>query len=154
MSKQAEPPRERPKVGVGVFVTSEDHPNCVLVGIRKGSSGSGKYALPGGHLEFGEEWDECAIRETEEETGIRLKNVKTVTVMNCTVPEENYHYIDIFMQGEVDTTILREPKNMEPEKCEGWEWLHWDDKIPLDRCFKPLQMFIQNCNNPFKTKLH
>ncbi|XP_052098941.1 nucleotide triphosphate diphosphatase NUDT15-like [Mytilus californianus] len=101
-----------------------------------------------------EEWDECAIRETEEETGVKLKNMKSVTVMNCIIPEENYHYIEIFMQGEVDTTILREPKNMEPEKCEGWEWLYWDDKIPLDRLFRPLQMFIQNGYNPFKTEQH
>jgi 8-oxo-dGTP pyrophosphatase MutT (NUDIX family) len=45
----------------------------------------------------------CAIRETEEETGLHLKNVIFLKALNCVVLEENYHYIEIFMQGEVDT---------------------------------------------------
>ena len=50
---------KRPRVGLGVFVKKEGK---VLVGERKGSHGAGTWALPGGHLEGGESFEECCKR--------------------------------------------------------------------------------------------
>ncbi|KAK2547788.1 Nucleotide triphosphate diphosphatase NUDT15, partial [Acropora cervicornis] len=99
-----------------------------------------------------EAWSECAIRETLEETGLKIKNVSFATVVNAVVIEEDYHYITIFMRGEIDTSYMREPKNLEPDKCEGmsnlvsktfyhcWDWYNWESdtfKYPL---FEPLRI--------------
>ena len=47
-----------------VFVLSDNHLNCVLLGLRRGSTGEGTWALPGGHVEFGEPLETTAVRET------------------------------------------------------------------------------------------
>ena len=69
--------------------------------------------------DFRESWEDCAARETMEETGLRLKNIQYKTVVNAVEVENNYHYIDLFMMGEVDLDYKTEPENMEPHKCEG-----------------------------------
>ena len=66
-----------------------------------------------------EEWSECAIRETLEETGLKIKNVSFATVVDAVVAEADYHYITIFMKGETDLSHAKEPENLEPDKCEG-----------------------------------
>ncbi len=66
-----------PRVGVAVFVLNEK--GHVLVGKRTGSHGAGTLALPGGHLELHESFDECAARETYEETGLVLETASIAT---------------------------------------------------------------------------
>ncbi|GFR41035.1 hypothetical protein Agub_g1468, partial [Astrephomene gubernaculifera] len=131
----------RPKVGVGVLIFRGTD---VLVGCRKGSHGTGTYALPGGHLELGESFEQCAIREVEEETGIQIRDPAFAYAVNS-VFNETTHYVTVFMRVDVDQGV--EPKLMEPDKCEGWSWVPWD-AIP-EPVFLPLRALKDSPYRPF-----
>jgi hypothetical protein len=60
----------------------------VLLGRRIGSHGAGSWALPGGHLEFGETVEQCAAREVLEETGLDIQVVARGPYTNNMFPEE------------------------------------------------------------------
>ena len=61
---------KRPLVGIAVIVIKEDR---VLLDKRKNSHGSGTWAFPGGHLEFKESIEDCAIREVLITNLLKLK---------------------------------------------------------------------------------
>lgn len=111
----------RPKVGLGVCLVKDGK---VLWGKRKVKYGEGMWCWPGGHLEFGESWEDYARRETLEETGLQIKNVRMAKVLNHIFLEENKHYITVFMMAEISEG---EVTTMEPDKFECWEWFAWDE---------------------------
>lgn len=104
-----------PKVGISVMVMKD---GLVLLGKRKGSHGSGEYAFTGGHLEYMESFEDCAKRETLEESGVKIKNIKFQLLMNL-LQFAPKHYVHIGMVAEWES---EDPVNLEPESCEGWDW--------------------------------
>jgi len=102
---------KKPKEGVGVIIIKD---NKVLFGKRKGSHGEGSWCFPGEHLEFNESLENCTKRETLEETGIKIKNIRFETITNDIFKEEGNHYITIFMLCEYDSG---EVKVVEPENA-------------------------------------
>lgn len=133
---------ERPKIGVGVIITKE---HKVLLGKRKNSHGDGSWSFPGGHLEFGEDPEDCAIRETLEETGIRIRNLRRTIYTNDIFEKENKHYITLYILAEYDSGIV---KVMEPDKCERWEWFSWEE-LP-EPLFLPIMNLQKESFNPFE----
>lgn len=66
-----------PKFAIGAFVVIFDENNRVLLSHRRNRD---IWNLPGGGVEQGELPTEAAVRETREETGLRVKIVKLVGV--------------------------------------------------------------------------
>jgi len=130
----------RPKVGIGVLVLKDGK---TLLGKRIGAHGTGTWSPPGGHLEMGEAWEECAKRETLEETGLQIKNVRFFAATNDIHKSESKHYVTVFLRADYESG---EVINKEPHKCAGWEWFDWE-AVPEPR-FKPLDTVIRQGYHP------
>lgn len=100
----------------------------VLLCERKGSHGEGEWAFPGGHLEYLESFEDCAKRETKEESGIEIQNVKFQFLANV-VKYNPKHYVHIGVIAEWESG---EPRILEPERQGPWGW------YGLDNLPKPL----------------
>ena len=129
--------REKIKVGIGVMVLKGKK---VLLTKRKGAHGSGEWAFPGGHLEFGESIEDCAKRECREEAGIEIKNIKFIRVSN--MRKYGKHYLDLGIMAEWKKG---KPKVMEPERAEEWGW-YYIDNLP-----RPLFGAIEETLEALKT---
>ncbi|PON87939.1 Nucleoside triphosphatase YtkD [Trema orientale] len=121
---------------------------AVLLGRRRLSIGDSYFCIPGGHLEFGESFEECARRELKEETGLEIEKIEFLTVTNNLFLEEpkKGHKVTIFMRA-VRRDPQQMPQNVEPDMCDGWDWYEWDNlPQPL---FWPLQNMVKEGFNPF-----
>lgn len=113
----------------------------VLLQRRKGSHGAGEYSFPGGHLEYMESFGECAKRETKEECGIEITNIKFQLLANVKKYAPK-HYVHIGLTADWKSG---EPAVLEPDKSESWGWY---DLVKLPKpIFDLSQIAIDNYKN-------
>lgn len=112
--------------------------NCILLWKRKNSHGEGTWSFPWWHLEFWESWEECAVRETKEETNLDILSSSFFHVTNDIFESENKHYNTIFLKSNNFQWKLQ---LMEPDKCSEWKWFE-KDNFP-DNVFLPIKNLLK-----------
>ena len=138
--------KKRPGVGVGIMILNG---NKVLLGHRnpdpeKADSqlhGEGTWTMPGGKLHFGESLEEAAIREVEEETGMKLekKSLRFISLSNDFVKDA--HFITI---GFLCEEFEGKPKATEPDEITEWKW------FSLNSLPSPMFLASEKLINNFK----
>lgn len=136
----------RPRVGIGLLVVrlNPEAPHVqVLLGRRRNAHGAGEYAGAGGHLEHGESFTGCALRELAEEAGTDLKVSQPEFLCLTNICQyENLHYVDVGMTAYWQSG---EPVLMEPDKLDGWGW--YDINNLPDPLFACLPNYIASYRN-------
>ncbi len=132
---------ERPQIKVGVAtVVRKD--GKVLSYQRHSDNGDGTWGMPGGHLEYGESFEECARREALEEAGIELGHMQFVAATSDLIGEN--HYVTIFMVADY---LSGSVEWKEPDQGGVWQWFTWEElPQPL---FAPIVSLINQGYHPF-----
>ncbi len=113
--------RNRYPVAVHLFFIRDQQ----ILLLRRFNTGyeDGNYSVVAGHVEAGETVTQAALREAEEEVGVRIapQDITVVQVMHRKSEDERVDFFVLIKQWAGDVT------NHEPQKCDDLAW------FPLDR---------------------
>ena len=92
-----------PTTRISVIVVEGEQ--ILLVKHRKGNRQY--WVLPGGRLEYGETFEECAVREMKEETGLDVKVDDFVFLSEAIAPDRSRHIVNVYLTAHVVGGILK-----------------------------------------------
>lgn len=95
----------QPRIRVGVVLPHEDQ--ILLVRHRK--QDKTYWMLPGGGLDYGETFAQCAEREVLEETGLSIKAERVLYLSEAICPRGSRHILNVFMLGRLEGGSLMVP---------------------------------------------
>lgn len=98
------PPQTIPTTRVSVIVVNQEK-EILLVKHRKGPRQY--WVLPGGRLEYGETFHECAVREMSEETGLDVEVDEFVFLSEAIAPDRSRHIVNIYLTAHVVGGVLK-----------------------------------------------
>jgi len=114
-----------PELATGVLIYDKDGKIFLATGKKFG----GLWTIPGGHVEFGERLDKCALREVSEETGFTISHPRFVSVQESIQesdrPDKHLVFINYF--AEYVSGELR----LEQEEFSDGRWFSLEEASEL-----------------------
>lgn len=100
MPKKRFKPKKKtiPTTRISVVVLNRED-EILLVRHKKGNKSY--WVLPGGRLEYGETFAECAVREVKEETGLEVQVERFLFLSEAIAPDRSRHIVNIFIKAKV-----------------------------------------------------
>jgi 8-oxo-dGTP diphosphatase len=130
-----------PGIGVAAVVWQDDSRQRILLGLGHNAQNRHElYAVPGGHWESGESLAEAVRRETLEEAGVEVKDLKLISVHEFFNTERQKSYVTIGFEAILagGTPAVREPHNKT-----DWGWHPPADALALP-LFPPDKVLIEH----------
>ena len=113
-----------PRIYLGAYAICIDADRLLLSRVRSGYPDAGRWTLPGGGLDWGEEPDAGALRELEEETGLVAESVdELIAVYSHAYPEDDsgsgVHHVGVLYRVRGFAGRIRPEVEGSSDLC-GW----------------------------------
>ena len=99
---------DQPIVGVGAIIVSKGK---ILLEKRKNMPGRGKWSVPGGLVDLGENIEKAVIREVKEETGLDVAEPSLIDVVDNVELDDSgkvkYHFVIVDYLVKVEGGVLK-----------------------------------------------
>jgi len=120
---------DQPVVGIGAVIVQAGK---ILLEKRGNEPGKGKWTIPGGLVELGENIEQAVIRETKEETGLDVAEPHLIDVVDNVDLDDagkaKYHFViaDYLVKVKSDTAFVA------ASDAEELQWVSFDEVEALD----------------------
>lgn len=117
-----------PMVAVSVALTDDGR---ILLVRRRFEPGKGLWSIPGGLVELGETIREAALRELEEETGLKADLNRILDVVDVIIRDDSsikYHYVIIVFEATNPSGSIKKYS----EECLEIGWFSLDEALSME----------------------
>ncbi len=125
----------RPKVDIGIYLLNEEG-NKILLGFNKIEN---RWKLPGGKLQFSDDFTDCAQRELYNKLNLKVKaeRLEKFVSLNVLDRERNYHSIEVDFHLKLTINEEKFIKNSSKLDYEWWVWFEYNDilEVKHELCF-------------------
>ena len=105
MSQKKSKKKRKSLVTTRVSVLIVENEKILLVKHRKGDHEY--WVLPGGRLEYGETFVDCAKREMKEETGLDIEPERFLFLSEAIAPDLSRHIVNVYLKAKVTGGTMR-----------------------------------------------